>query len=104
MIGNGGATDTVTGGVDGDVNGGASVSAVVVLFSDDTNLSPSLNISLVDSSSFPDQIDTTSLLDVEKNFIHSLFSSPNPFAFKAFPLPFRRFLTCPSHPHPIQRQ
>ena len=100
-VGDGGATDTVTGGVNGGVdvsvnggvNGGASTSAVAVSFSEDMDLSPSLDaieslISLVDSSSFPDPIDTTSLLDDENSFIHSLFFSPNPLAFKAFSPPF----------------
>ena len=92
----GGATDTEdggeNGGEDGGANGGVSVSAVAVSFPADMDLSPSFKaieslISFVDSSSFPDQIDTTSLLDIENNLIHSLFFSPDPFAFKAFSPP-----------------
>ena len=102
-IGNGGAADAATGGANGDAggsadggaDGGASVGAIAASFSAAIDLSPSLEaieslISFVDSSLFPDQIDTSSLLDVEHNFIHSLFSFPNPFALKAFSPPFSK--------------
>ena len=58
-----------------------------------SDLSPSLEgiesfISFLDSSSFPDPIDTFSLLEVEADIMHSFFSFFDPLALKAFSLPF----------------
>ena len=108
-----GVNGDVNGGANGDVNGGASggasgcvnggaVAAVLGSLSgsvvqdssvDDIDLSPSLEtieslISFVDSSSFSDPIDTSSLLDIEDDFIRFLL--PDPFAFKAFSPPFSK--------------
>ena len=101
------------GGANGGASGSAGVDAVTVgalcgsvdaersrkdtwdSLPTDRDLSPSLEaieslISFVDSSSFSDQIATTSLLDDEDHFIQSLFSFPNPVALKAFSPPFSK--------------
>ena len=77
-------------------NGGAGVDGVPLGFVGDvSDLSPSMDtiesfISFLDSSSFPNQITTESLIDVESPIIHSLFSSFDSFVFKAFTPPFSR--------------
>jgi Reverse transcriptase (RNA-dependent DNA polymerase)/GAG-pre-integrase domain len=60
-----------------------------------SDLSPSLDaiesfLSFLDSSSFPDPIDTVSLIDTEPVLIQTLFSISDPFVFKAFSPPFSR--------------
>ena len=115
-IGNGGAADAATGGANGDAggsadggaDGGASVGAIAASFSAAIDLSPSLEAiesltSFVDSSLFPDQIDTSSLLDVENNFIHSLFSSPILLRSKLFHPLFRSLLIYLNHLYPIRK-
>ena len=110
---NGGADGGANGGANGGASGSAGVDAVTVgalcgsvdaersrkdtwdSLPTDRDLSPSLEaieslISFVDSSSFSDQIATTSLLDDEDHFIQSLFSFPNPVALKAFSPPFSK--------------
>ena len=59
------------------------------------DLSPSVDdidslLSFLESSSFPDPIDTESLVEVEGDLIHSFFSFSDPQVFKAFSPPFSR--------------
>ena len=73
-------------------NGGALLADA---FYGGVDLSPSLDviesfISLLDSSSFLDQIPTESLIDIESDIVHSFFSLPDPLALKAFSPPFSR--------------
>ena len=93
--------DVVNGGapVVGALYGGADVDTskdVVLGFAGEvSDLSPSVDviesfISFIDSSSFPDQVPTESLADIESTLIHSAFSHHNPFVFKAFCPPFSR--------------
>ena len=95
--GNGGANGgaVTVDALCGNVDVGRLGTDTQVLLPADMDLSPSLEaieslISIVDLSSFPDQIDTTSLLDDKNHFIHSLFSFLNPAALKAFLPPFSK--------------
>ena len=90
---NGGAHGGANEGASEVANGGAHGGASGVANSMEIDLSPSLEvieslISFLDSSSFPHQIDTISLVEIEGDLIHSLLSDP--FAFKAFSLPFSK--------------
>ena len=98
-----GQDDVVDGGAEvvDALYGGANVRTpnlkdVALGFAGDvSDLSPSLDviesfISFLDSSSFPDQISTESLLEIEPTLIHSFFSHSDPFVFKAFSPPFSR--------------
>ena len=98
---NGGVTRSATddGGVSVAENGGAndhaSWGANGGVAHVDVDLSPSLEdieslISFLDSSSFPHQIDTISLVEIEDDLIHSFLSMSGPFALKAFSIPFSK--------------
>lgn len=92
-VANGGAevVDALYGGVDV----GASNSVALGFAGEVSDLSPSVDviesfISFLDSSSFPDQIPTESLTEVESTIIQSFFSHTDPLVFKAFSPPFSR--------------
>ena len=75
--------------------GGVDVDDVLDFAWGAADLSPSVDaidsfISFLDSSSFPDQVATDSLLDVEADFNGSSLSPSDPIAFKAFSPPFSR--------------
>ena len=102
----GGALDgtliTSSGGANvasaGASSGGANVASTGALLSFTeglADLSPSSDdidslLSFIESSSFPDPIDTESLLEIERDLIHSFFSFSDPSVFKAFSPPFSR--------------
>ena len=90
----GGASDG--GATDGDAADGGVINGALLGFARGlTDLSPSMDdidslLSFLDSSSFPDPIDTESLIDVEGDLNHSFFSFSDPQVFKAFSPPFSR--------------
>ena len=86
-VADGGVTDG--GAADGGVISGALLGFARGI----TDLSPSSDdidslLSFIDSSSFPNPIDTESLIEIEGDLIHSFFSFSDPQVFKAFSPPF----------------
>lgn len=79
-------------------SGGANVASTGALLSSTeglVDLSPSSDdidslLSFIESSSFPDPIDTESLLEIEGDLIQSFFSFSDPSVFKDFSPPFSR--------------